>query len=1030
MNPTRLFRKIRIETLADILVLLAIFVYIAGYFTPQQLLTPVTTTGGDTASHYYTAKYLKEVLLPGGRILGWMPGNYAGFPVFQFYFPFPFLLMVALSYVCGLPVAFKIVSVLGTFLLPLCAYFAFRLLRFPFPVPVAGALCTLPFLFMEANSMWGGNIPSTLAGEFTYSIGLALMVLFAGSCYRGLVEQRWVLRNALLLALVGFNHGYTILFAVAFSTYYLIALPGTRKNAWYLAKVFSLAFCLIGFWIVPLLSFSAFTTRYNFIWVINSWREILPVILWPGAVLTAALILTKSVRGLVPRWREPFDHRIGLIAYITLLAYLFYLVAFRIHVVDIRFLPFLQLSLCLLGAVALGLPASRLRANWIFPLILAVAVIYWTESHVTFIRQWITWNYSGFEGKSLWKAFSGVNQALQGTEQDPRVVYEHSAEHNAAGTVRAFESIPLFSGRSTLEGLYMQSSISSPFIFYTQSEISEVTSCPLPDYHCSTLNLARGVEHLRLFNVRDFIVRSDAVKKAIRQSPEFAPLDTSSFAPYELWQVRNNENRYVTPLRYQPVVLATDDWKTDFYNWFKRPGTSQSHLVHLFSWNSADSSRFPDRRTALPPDIPQKELDASGVEVTEKILPQEIRIHTNKIGHPLLVKVSFHQRWRVEGADQIYLASPSFMLLYPTRNEVRLTFGATPSVYFGYLLTCIGWGTILLACPLLRSRRERLSGALRGLAEWSLVRRADRMLETAGSWVDRTRSWLAPLSLSLAVVAVLLFARLLQQTDSSVLYNQGLDLFTQQQYALASALFARAMEANPNSPSAINAHYYHAICAFKQSEWKPAMESFRQLVKKYPDSVYVPEALYHVGLCLQNEGKKAEADAQFREVIRLHPQSPWAGHSQNYLSPPPPTAAAPQPAGPAVPAAAVDPGPLAAFQAGIQLYNQNRYEEADQAFLSFLKTRPGDDQADDAFMHHCFTLFRRQKWAEAAADFRVMAERYKSSPWVPEARYHIGLCLFQLGKSGEGRAELEELIRLAPDSRWAAFARTRLQEGK
>jgi len=1030
MKLTHIFRKSRIEFITDLLVLLAIIGYIAGYFTPHHLLSAVTTTGGDTASHYYTAKYLKEVLLPSGRILGWMQGNYAGFPIFQFYFPFPFLMMVLISLVSGLPVAFKIVSVLGTFLLPVCTYFSFRLLRFPFPVPAAGALCTLPFLFMEANSMWGGNIPSTLAGEFTYSLGLALMVLFAGSCYRGITEQRWVLPNALLLALVGFNHGYTILFAVAFSTYFLIALPGTKRNVIYLAKVLSLAFCLIGFWIVPLLAFSVFTTRYNFIWVINSWKEILPETLWPAVILTALLILYKLIRLALPKWRQPFDHRIGLLGYIAVLAYLFYLVAFRIHVVDIRFLPFLQLIFCLLGAAAIALPAVRLRANWLFPLVLTAVVVYWTENHVTFIRQWISWNYSGFEGKTLWKSFSGVNQALQGTEQDPRVVYEHSAEHNAAGTIRAFESIPLFSGRNTLEGLYMQSTISSPFIFYIQSEISEVTSCPLPDYHCSTLNLARGVEHLRLFNVRDFIVRSDAVKQAIRQSPDFTQTDVSSFPPYELWQVKNNENRYVIPLRVKPAILSGEDWKTDFYNWFKRPGTSQSHLVHLFPWNSADPSRFGQPFTSLPADIPQLALDTAGIEVTEKILPQEIRIHTNKIGHPLLVKISYHQRWRVEGADQIYLASPSFMLLFPTKNDIRLTFGPTPVVYFGYLLTLIGWGILGVALPPLRRRLTVLSAPLATRVSWSPLGRVERTFDRATAWMDQKRPWLAPLSLAAATLGILLFARTLQQTDASVLYNQGLDLFTQQQYYRAAGLFARAMQANPNSPSAINAHYYHAICAFKQTEWQKAMDSFRQLVKTYPDSVYVPEALYHVGLCLDSMGRRPEAEAQFREVIRLHPQSPWAGHSQNRLTPavvPASSNPAANPAGPAIPAAS---GPQAEFQAAILLYNQNRYAEADEAFKSFAGKYPHDGEADDAFMHHCFTLFRRQLWSEALTEFRAMISRYPASGWIQEAHYHLGLCHLNLGKVQEGRTELEELIRQAPDSRWAAHARVRLQEIK
>ena len=105
------------------------------------------------ASHFPTAVYLRDVLLPGGRLIGWNPGNFAGFPMFQFYFPLPFLLMVGMNLIMPLEVSFKLVSVLGIFLLPVASYFALRLMKQKFPVPILGALFSLPFLYAEGNSM-------------------------------------------------------------------------------------------------------------------------------------------------------------------------------------------------------------------------------------------------------------------------------------------------------------------------------------------------------------------------------------------------------------------------------------------------------------------------------------------------------------------------------------------------------------------------------------------------------------------------------------------------------------------------------------------------------------------------------------------------------------------------------------------------------------------------------------------------------------------------------------------------------------
>ena len=52
------------------------------------------------------------------------------------------------------------------------------------------ALFTLPFLLIETNSVWGGNLPSTLAGEFAYSLGLTFAVLTVGVVSQGLDTGR------------------------------------------------------------------------------------------------------------------------------------------------------------------------------------------------------------------------------------------------------------------------------------------------------------------------------------------------------------------------------------------------------------------------------------------------------------------------------------------------------------------------------------------------------------------------------------------------------------------------------------------------------------------------------------------------------------------------------------------------------------------------------------------------------------------------------------------------------------------------
>jgi len=361
------------EPIIDFSVFLLIFTFLLNYFDPKLLFLNTVTTGGDTASHYYTLQYLREELLPKGKIIGWVPGNYGGFPLFQFYFPLPFIIACVMNIVLPLQVAFKLTTVLGIFLLPISAYFSLKWMKYAFPIPVLGALGTLPFLFMEANSMWGGNILSTLAGEFTYSLGFALSIFFLGSLYQGIGSQRYVVRNAVLIALTGFAHGYTLLFSGLASLFFLITTTDFSKKFWYLFKVHVLGFLFMGFWILPLLSNLPFTTRYNFVWVIHSLYEVFPIILIPFIIVAIAGRVVdwigcfwkkKLLVGLPEKSEdslaEGMDPRIYYFWFCALVGALFYLIAYRINVVDIRFLPFLQIFLVLIAPIELGRGGSTL----------------------------------------------------------------------------------------------------------------------------------------------------------------------------------------------------------------------------------------------------------------------------------------------------------------------------------------------------------------------------------------------------------------------------------------------------------------------------------------------------------------------------------------------------------------------------------------------------------------------------------------------------------------------------------------------
>ena len=672
----------------DIAILLLIAGFLFGFFEPRYLLSQTITTGGDTGSHYNTAVYLKDVLLPHGKIMGWMQGNYAGFPLFYHYFPFPFLLMALLSYVIPMQIAFKLVSVLGIFLLPLCVYLSFRLLKYAFPIPILGAIFTLPFLFMEANSMWGANIPSTLAGELSYGIGISLAFLFFGTLYAGIRDNKYILLNAFLFFLLGLCHAYSLIFSAVIGSYFLFNRKSFRENIWYLFCTYGLGTLLLGFWLLPVIGSIPYATEYYASWTLKSIFEVLPRILIPGLVLSAGALFMNL-----------FDRRTWYFLYNIVFFLLLYFLSPRIDLLDIRFIPIIQIFLAIFGATIPLIFLKKMNSKEMLPAIALIIVAMWVVFNVTFIKSWIAWNYEGFDGKKSWPLFDQINGYLKQGGQG-RVVYEHSPLTNTFGTERAFESLPFFAHRNTLEGLYMQSSVSSPFIFYIQSEIGKVSSQPFPQYKYSSLNTPSALPRLKLFNVTEYIVRSPEAKKFAAAIPELKLEKT--FGDYDIYRLTSNDGHYVATLANQPVIFKTESWKRDFFEWFRRnelldvnlvyaPNESISNSPHLSVGNqnpltANDLLALP--RVPITYETPPV--------ITEKMGNEDIEFTTNQIGKPHLVKISYHPNWQVEGADRIYLVSPSFMLVYPKQNHVRLYFGKTIFNYAGETMTLLGLAIIAL----------------------------------------------------------------------------------------------------------------------------------------------------------------------------------------------------------------------------------------------------------------------------------------------------------------------------------------------
>src|SRR2546423_3278067 len=116
--------------------------FVFAQLQPSLLFARTTPSGGDMGAHVWLPAFVRDHLLPHGRITGWTPDWYAGFPALTFYFPLPSLLIVLLDVVLPYGVAFKLVTVLGVLALPVAAYLFGRLSGLAFPGPPLLAVAT------------------------------------------------------------------------------------------------------------------------------------------------------------------------------------------------------------------------------------------------------------------------------------------------------------------------------------------------------------------------------------------------------------------------------------------------------------------------------------------------------------------------------------------------------------------------------------------------------------------------------------------------------------------------------------------------------------------------------------------------------------------------------------------------------------------------------------------------------------------------------------------------------------------------
>jgi hypothetical protein len=367
----RMTRRTSWPAWANAVAIVGVMVVVVSQLHPNLLFLGTTATGGDTGAHVALPAYLKSHLLTHGQLTGWDPGWYDGFPIYTFYFPLPGLLTVVLNGVFSYDVAFKLVTIVGSLLLPLSAWAFGRLAGLRDPGPGCLAAATLPFLFEPSFTIYGGNLLSTLAGEFSFSLSLSISLLFLGVVAAGLRTGRHRALAAVLFGATLLCHLIPAMFAVAGALVWLVldadltraVAQGVRASAagrrWWRRLEWSAVAGLLGvgltaWWLLPFYAEQSYTTNMGYTKVFGYPDLLFPVsAYWMLAADAVALVFLVVRRNRVALF-------LSVMAGLSAVAMI---VDPASKLYNVRFLPLWFLCLYLLAGYGLG-EVVALVARW------------------------------------------------------------------------------------------------------------------------------------------------------------------------------------------------------------------------------------------------------------------------------------------------------------------------------------------------------------------------------------------------------------------------------------------------------------------------------------------------------------------------------------------------------------------------------------------------------------------------------------------------------------------------------------------
>jgi len=756
---------------------------------PSLILRNNIPTGGDMGAHVWAPAYLRDHLLTNFKLSGWSMDWYSGLPIYRFYMVVPALMIVLLDVVLPYGIAIKIIAVIGILTLPYATWLFGRFAKFAYPLPELFAIAATIFLFDESFTIYGGNIASTMAGEFSFSISLSLAMLGFALLAKGLDTGKHRVSAAIIISLSALSHGIVLLFVFGGAALMLVVW-NKRESIQFGAKVIALAVLLSSFWVIPFVTSHAYMTDMKYEPRPSGVNDSFWKMFFPLHILLDVSITALAILGAVALVRS--RHKAGM--WITLLTLVLaagvFIARNSLPVIGLlwnpRILPFFFLLRYFLFAVGLyelaafalrmksmsriarvepGTPVvldiAKPRDNFTFNLALLsgfalfvlVAIGFrfqelpfgstrvnsagqyeyvWgplrtKSTNDGFVDGWARWNFTGYEGKSAYGEYYGVVQTMKQLGEDStqgcgRALWENSGELNKYGTTMALMLLPFWTDGciSSMEGLFFEAAGSTPYHFITAAAMSKQSSNPVRELRYDNNDAAIGVRYMQELGVKYFMgFTPEAIAQASQQE---GLTEVARSGPWVVYRVANSD--VVTPLATQPIVAnisssnPRERWLEIGTSWFQHPETWTTPIADdgPSEWQRIEVAVDESKREGEPnsnnrrvdvvkPATPLTQVPLEPVVVSNVNIGEEsVRFSVDKVGVPVLVRVSYFPNWKVDGAEGPYRVAPNMMVVIPTSTDVNMHYGWNMLDYVAYLLSFAGIAWIVVT-----RRRSKLT---------------------------------------------------------------------------------------------------------------------------------------------------------------------------------------------------------------------------------------------------------------------------------------------------------------------------------